>query len=157
MPDPEMSTPATGKQLTFTVNLDPQAQGSMRLGYARSRPVIVHNEDAKLRTWRQAVNLTAVATARAHNVELPYDCPVHIDYQFRLKRPASVKRPYPSVPPDIDKLERAVNDALSPKTGTKVLQDDSRIVRTCKSKQYADNGTQPGVTITITPLGKDNK
>jgi Holliday junction resolvase RusA-like endonuclease len=75
---------------------------------------------------------------------------------FYLDRPSSVstvKRPYPIVPPDIDKLLRGVQDSL---TGV-VYEDDAQIVRVLAWKVYADNRV-PGCFVRVNELSQyDNE
>ena len=62
-----------------------------------------------------------------------------------MPRGVTVKREYPTVTPDIDKLERAVLDAM---TIAGVWGDDSQVVSGTRGKRYADE-CAPGVRITI--------
>jgi hypothetical protein len=69
---------------------------------------------------------------------------------FVLARPRTVRRPYPSVTPDLSKLVRAVEDAL---TDAGVWRDDALVVRYHElEKRYAAVGEGPGVLISIRPL-----
>lgn len=73
------------------------------------------------------------------------DGPVRLTLLFTLLRPKSIsekKRPFPTVKPDIDKIERAVMDGLA----GKIYTDDSRVVQKVSGKQYGDT---PGVEITV--------
>ncbi|WPM94370.1 RusA-like Holliday junction resolvase [Arthrobacter phage Cupello] len=86
------------------------------------------------------------------------DCPVRVDLTFYMPRPAGHFRQdgtlrasapkWPAVKPDIDKLERAVFDAI---TAAGVWADDSRAVVVAKSKQYAD-GHEIGVQVLVSSL-----
>jgi len=84
---------------------------------------------------------------------------VRVEMNFYLPRPPSVKlskRPLPIVPPDLDKLVRAANDAigqgLNGKVGDGIIWgDDSQAVEIIARKFYADD-REPGVDIVITPL-----
>ena len=82
--------------------------------------------------------------------------PVELEVMFYLDRPSSVstvKRPYPTVPPDLDKLIRGVGDAL---TGV-VYDDDSQVIRTLAWKTYAD-AREPGAFIRVNELSQfDNE
>ena len=96
--------------------------------------------------WRQAVATAARDWQDQHRQPL-FDEPLSVRLTFRLHRPKSVsvtRRPYPAVKPDLDKLERAVLDAL---TGV-VLVDDALVVDLHSIKRYADGGP-PGCEIRI--------
>ena len=99
---------------------------------------MIHSRATELATWR-----ALIANAAKQAGCKPIDSPIIISMRFRLKRPKTVKRNLPTVPPDLDKLVRGVNDGL---TGT-AYTDDSQIVQIFASKEYADN---PGVDIEIT-------
>jgi Holliday junction resolvase RusA-like endonuclease len=85
--------------------------------------------------------------------------PVRVEIDFYLPRPASIKiskRPLPIVPPDLDKLCRAVLDGLGQglngKSGDGLLWgDDSQVVELLASKFYADD-RDPGADIRVIPL-----
>jgi len=76
---------------------------------------------------------------------------------FRMPRPKShtgaqgltpsASNATPHTRPDVDKLARAVNDAL---TTAGVIYDDSQITRIIAAKRYADPHEAPGVTIAVT-------
>ena len=66
--------------------------------------------------------------------------------EFQLRRPRTVRREYPTVPPDLDKLIRAVLDSLS---GIAYI-DDSQVVEIIARKSYAE---EPGLDISISPYG----
>ena len=61
---------------------------------------------------------------------------------FRLKKPKTVKRDFPTVAPDLDKLVRGVLDSL---TACAYL-DDSQVIDIKAKKVYSDI---PGVDIEI--------
>lgn len=67
--------------------------------------------------------------------------------EFNFVRPKSSKRDYPSVKPDLDKLERALLDGL---TDSGVIWDDALVVSMTASKRYAD---RPHVRVLITDMG----
>ena len=69
-----------------------------------------------------------------------------IEVTFRVRRPKTVKRDYPSVAPDLDKYIRACLDSL---TGICYV-DDSQIVDISSRKVYSDT---PGADIKIFPIG----
>lgn len=59
------------------------------------------------------------------------------------------KRPYPIVPPDLDKLVRAVGDGIG-QSGL-IWGDDSQVVEIIARKYYADD-RESGAIIKITKL-----
>jgi len=67
---------------------------------------------------------------------------VKVEAVFYLTRKKTVTRLLPTVPPDVDKLSRALLDSCKPVWG-----DDSQVVRLEVSKVYATG--QAGVAVTI--------
>ncbi len=69
--------------------------------------------------------------------------------EFRMPRPKSTPKATPAAVkrPDLDKLARAVLDAI---TGT-VLVDDSQVVDLSASKRLAEVGESPGALISVWP------
>jgi len=65
---------------------------------------------------------------------LPFEFPVSVSLVFGMERPISVKRPLPSVKPDIDNLIKAILDPLN---GI-VFKDDALIVFIKAGKQYTE-------------------
>lgn len=124
---------------------EPGPQGSKRhVGGGR-----LIEASKKVAPWRAAV---ALAVSELWNRELEiitFDKPVEVAIHFYLPKPPSVKRDYPSVPPDLDKLCRSTFDGL---VQGGILKDDSLIVRLIASKDYAVN-RPVGAVITIRPLG----
>lgn len=134
-------------------------QGSKK-GYIRNGKVnIVDANDKKLAPWRKAVT-TETKYAMTVMGWTTLEGPVAVNIGFYLDRPANqygtgrnagvIKdsaRPYPAVTPDIDKLARAILDAL---TDAGAYVDDSRVVDLTTWKRYAD-GRSPGALIQITP------
>lgn len=122
--------------LSFTVLGEPAPQGSKSVG----RNGQLYESSKKVAPWRRAVK------AKVSELSFtPFDQPVEILVMFYLTRPRSVKRILPSIPPDLDKLERGLFDAL---TQAGVWADDSLVVKSSTAKLYAD--THPaGAVITI--------
>lgn len=98
---------------------------------------------AAFEQWRG----TVAATARSLHAGYPVAGPLLATYHFFLPMPKTTKYPEaPAGPPDLDKLMRAVNDAL---TGI-VFHDDGQIVRDGGSgKFWCPPGRAPGVDIEI--------
>ncbi|WP_250504872.1 RusA family crossover junction endodeoxyribonuclease [Bowdeniella massiliensis] len=134
------------KSTTIFVGGTPIPQGSLTI-YGRGQ--YAHTQPG-LAAWRDRVRYCTLDALRRNGWTLPYDGPVAVSVTFHLPRPKSVKRPWPSVKPDLDKLQRAIGDALAPRTGPKILTEDSRIIEWHSYKRYAEG--EPGVLITISQL-----
>ena len=120
--------------IKFSVEGTPIQQGSMRhIGHGR----MIHSKAVELAAWR-----ADIASAAKLAGCKPILDPIAITMKFRVKRPKSVKRDYPTVAPDLDKYVRSVNDGL---TGV-AFADDSQVIQIIASKEYADS---PGVDIEI--------
>jgi Holliday junction resolvase RusA-like endonuclease len=113
----------------------PAPQGSKRfLGVRGGHAVLVESSRA-LGSWRADVRAAFTGAGTIAG-------PVVVEVVFRLPRPASVsvkRRPLPTVRPDVDKLCRAVLDAL---TSAGVYGDDAQVVRLVASKEYVTPGLQ---------------
>lgn len=113
--------------------------------------------------WREIVRQAALEAMAGRP---PIDGPVYLVELFALPRPKShygtgrnagqVKRGAPALPPtrpDLDKLARAVGDAL---TGV-CYRDDAQVVNLCAAKHYVTpSGTLsvPGVQIRLHGEGR---
>lgn len=146
--------------LVFFVPGDVVAQGSKVVIEVRGhRPMLADDNAQKLRPWRKRVaqfaNQATVEHARQHETPdlfgarlwRPLDV-AEVGLAFYLERPKTVTRARPSVAPDLDKLARAVFDAL---TVAQVVHDDAGIVGLLPGtgKWYADAEHPAGVMITV--------
>jgi len=123
----------------------PATQGSKK-AFIRGKKVVLVEMDAKLPGWRAAV--TKAAKAAAGPRWKPWDGPVTVRGVINLPRPRTSKfQDLPAGPPDLDKLQRAIGDAL---TKSKVITDDARIVHWDIRKAWADD--KPGAALTITQV-----
>ena len=121
-----------GLKIAFTAHGAPEPQGSAR-AFVRGGRAVVTSDNPDLHGWRQVV----AWAAQQHRPAEVIRGPVRVRLRFYLTRPASVserRRPRPIVKPDLDKLTRAVLDAL---TGI-VWADDSQVVEVEASKNYGD-------------------
>jgi Holliday junction resolvase RusA-like endonuclease len=129
--------------LTFTVYGKPAPAGSKRVlprgGRAGGRPIVV-DDSKRSRPWKQDVSAIALEAMRGRELLAG---PLAIELVFYLARPKGhygVRglRPaapaWPTVKPDVLKLARAVEDAL---TG-QVWRDDAQVVRELLRKQYGE-------------------
>lgn len=136
---PSMSTLA----LDLFVPGRPRPQGSKRaLGRGRMVESSVH-----LKPWREVVALYArLDLAGRRPIERLV--PVHTVIEFVMPRPKGApKRSTPPMirQPDLDKMLRAIGDAL---TGV-VWTDDAQVTATYTLKRYAEIGEAAGVWIRV--------
>ena len=129
-------------ELNFTVHGKPIPQGSMT-NFGRGR--LVHKPE--LIAWRNKVLNEAKRVAKEADWPLNYDGPVRLSATFYLPKPQRPRWMLPAVKPDLDKLVRAIGDALSPRQGTGILKEDSRIVEVSAVKVYAEG--EPGVSVGV--------
>lgn len=101
-----------------------------------------------MKPWRAAI-ANAVFEAWSREGINEFTEPVVVSAVFYMPRPKSVRRIFPSVAPDLDKLQRALGDALS--VDSSVLTDDSLIVRWEARKVYAATPADAGVLVAIRP------
>ena len=137
------------ESLSFIVLGEPSPEGSTKAFYIKklNRTVTTHQNQKGLNAWRNRV-----ATEAQHTLDSsPWTCdPISsytVDIEFVLSRPASIpqhRRIHPTTKPDIDKLVRAINDAL---TGI-LFHDDSQVVGITCIKDY-DDERRPGAYICV--------
>ncbi len=126
-------------------------EGSHRyVGYRGGRPVVAH-DNPRLAGWRTIVARAANDAARAAGWAPQYDGPVAVQAHFYLPRPKRPRFPdHAATKPDLDKLARAVGDALAAPGG--ILLEDSRIVTWVLTKRWASDGQPPGVHVAVTAI-----
>lgn len=96
--------------------------------------------------WRKAV-IAAAQAATGPDWE-PWDGALTVTLDIRFAKPKSTRfRNYPAGPPDVDKLQRAIGDAL---THAGTIHDDARICAWHATKAWATEAVPPGAYITIT-------
>lgn len=97
--------------------------------------------------WRRSVEEAAYG-AWTNRTGLPMprlEGPLSASVRFLLPRPKSVRRDFPTVKPDLDKLVRSTWDGL---TSSGLIRDDARITDLRAEKRYAD-WWMPGALISI--------
>lgn len=119
----------------------PKPQGSKNV----SRTGHTYEANPDLPAWRAKVT----QVARLHHKGAPLDMPVRVTAVFVMPRPKRPKWDYPAGPPDCDKLQRAVGDALE-QAG--VVRNDSRIVAWSPLKRYPEEGEDTGVYVKVEPM-----
>lgn len=115
---------------------------------AGGRPQLRYTNREPLALWRDAIR-------DACPQDEPAEGPFRVTMQFRMQRPAGhyarngiLPRYEDATPcrrPDIDKLVRAVLDALT----MRVWRDDGQVIEIRASKRY---GNAPGVTVVVEAL-----
>lgn len=141
--------------VTIRVNGVPAPQGSKTAFVRNGKAILVDGNTAAKRekhaNWRADVRDAALDWREANNVTTLIDQPVHLKVAFDMPRPKSRRRDtYHATTPDLSKLVRATEDAL---TGI-VWRDDCLVALLTVGKRYvpADGSATPGATITIEPL-----
>lgn len=141
-----MTAPFTG--VAFAVRGTPAPQGSKRGFVVNGRAIVTDTNPAPLKTWREDVKFAAVD---AMNGARPLAGPVELLVTFILAKPKSVKRGWPFVRPDLDKLVRSTGDAL---TAAGVYGDDAQLVKITAQKVY---GIYPGAEIIVRQVEDDRQ
>jgi len=103
------------------------------------------SDNPQLKWWRRAIAQEAMIRRLK---KFDREIPLSVSLEFVLERPPSVrkKRKHPSVRPDLDKLIRAICDAL---TGV-IWVDDAQV---CRLRDVRKCYGQPArVEITVEPL-----
>ena len=133
---------------SFTVfGYEPRPQGSKRYVGQRTTaagnkiPLIIEASPG-LPVWRKAVSDAVIQAMQDSGDLSKFEGAVKLEAVFYLTRKKTVTRPYPTVPPDLDKVLRSLMDACKP-----VWTDDALVVRLEVSKKYAVG--ESGVAVTI--------
>lgn len=152
-----MSSTATtvlgGRAIGFVVAGVPRPQGRKSAITRHGRTVVVESGRALLRPWQDAIREVA-----RDAIAEPLAGPVRVSLVFTMPRPKSHYRTgrysdelrvdaptHHSHRPDVDKLARAVLDALTPVA----YLDDGQVARLLVEKVY---GASSGVAIVVEPL-----
>lgn len=101
----------------------------------------------RLRAWMRAI----VTESKKHRPSRPLTGAVLVDIEFFFRRPAATKHAWPIARADVDKLERAVFDALQVKgrCGGCIMVDDGQIVDGRRPKRWGDSD---GVRVRVVQL-----
>jgi len=126
--------PPRAPDLAFEVYSEPIPQGSLK-PVRRGTKLGVVSDNPRTAGWRERVAYTALAAQGAGWT--PFDGPVVLAVEFYMPRPKGHPKTIRTVPmtkPDVDKLARAVGDAL---TAAGTYEDDSRIIDLVARARYA--------------------
>ena len=133
----------------------PAPQGSKSFKGMAGGHAILAESSKKVKPWREAVKSAALDAwyVDHHSTEgiTPIAGPIDVEMIFTMPRPKSAKRgARPSTRPDLSKLIRSTEDAL---TDVGAWEDDARVVRVTAMKvftgQHGDSLTTPGAVIRI--------
>lgn len=120
--------PFAGRVFRLTVRGTPAPQGSKKyVGQTKTGRGILVESSAKVRPWRQDVKAAALDLIERTGMA-PIDAPVIVRMIFTLPKPASApkrRRTYPMRTPDLSKLARSTEDAL---TEAGIWRDDARVI-----------------------------
>lgn len=131
----------------------PVPKGNMRAFVPKgwNRAVVTDSGGKTLRTFERDLRERAIEALTARGLGCATEQPFEVELALYMPRPngdfdrgGAVRdraRAEPWTKPDLDKLERAVLDAL---TGV-VYDDDSRVCRVVKQKKFAGSGHDVGV------------
>lgn len=131
----------------------PAPQGSKKaVHHKQSGKIIVMESSKKVRPWREDIRLAL--ERHAADLRFPPDMPVTVGLTFVMRRLAAMPktdRGKPTPPhtkqPDLDKLTRAVFDAI---TSSGVWHDDSQACKfSTLEKRYAEISENPGCWISL--------
>lgn len=132
----------------FTVPGIPVPQGSLRAFRGAGRHPIITSDNKRTRPWKLHVTVLAREALAGKSFCRDQAVAVHID--FVMPRPPSAprRRELPITKPDVDKLVRAILDAL---TDAGAWEDDCQVVSVQAKKDY---GPQPQAIISLAAAGR---
>lgn len=132
----------------------PAPQGSKRYLGTKGGKGITVESSAAVAPWRADVRETVAKWCVEGGYPIPLHAkgePIDVELNFVMPRPASAPKkstPAATKRPDVDKLARAVLDALS---SAGVWCDDSQVTRLVASKRIAQVGERPGCWVHVAP------
>lgn len=122
------------------VGIEPAPQGSKRyVGGNRASGGRFIEASKKLEPFRQAIGQAVQDYYKKHPEAEPFTEAVEVEATFVMPKPKTVKRLWPTVAPDLDKLQRALGDSISLEKycdGKPLLADDALIVMWSSQKIY---------------------
>ena len=148
--------------MKITVYGRPAPQGSKSFKGIHGGKAVLVESSKKVKPWRDDVKAAAereIASRQEPFPWVPMDGPLAMVVVFTLPAPKSLpkRRPcYPATQPDLSKLVRSTEDAL---TAAGVWRDDARVVDCRSIKSYpigtmgahADALSSPGAVIRVFP------
>lgn len=135
--------------MTFTVFVpgSPAAKGNIRYLGQRGGRAILTDATKNLKPWDSRVRSALLDDENQPKAR--FDGPVHVGLEFVMPRPRSTpKRVTPPAvkKPDLDKLQRAIFDAIS---SAGVWRDDSQVTSVTATKRLAEIDETAGLRLII--------
>lgn len=145
--------------IEITVYGSPAPQGSKSFKGFRGGKAILAESSKHVKPWRDAVRADAILARQAIGGFEVLDEPLVVDMVFTMPKPAAApkrRRTWPMRMPDLSKLCRATEDAL---TDAGVWRDDARVVEYGRlAKAYPgedpDALASPGAVIRVYRLAE---
>ena len=134
-------------EVWIRANGTPIPQGSKVAGKAANGRIFIRDANPGLKAWRDNVAQAVWRTMNEREFIIdPLKGPVQLHVWFYFEKPKSNRtyRPTSRQVGDLDKLLRAVCDAITDAGG---YDDDSQVVSISGEKLWADQETRPGVVI----------
>jgi crossover junction endodeoxyribonuclease RusA len=140
--------------ISFIVYGEPAPQSSKTFrGFSHGKPILAE-ASKKVDPWRREVKHAAILAGDGFDV--PLLGPLHALFVFTLRRPLRPEFEWPAVVPDISKLVRSTEDAI---TESGLWKDDSQVVIETSFKVYPGGHQlaleRPGCTVVIETIGVD--
>lgn len=131
---------------------NPAAKGNIRYLGQRGGRAILTDATKNLKPWDSHVR-SALADDEGQP-KARFDGAVHVELEFVMPRPLSTPKkrtPAAVKKPDLDKLQRAVFDAIS---SAGVWRDDSQVVSVTATKRIAEIDETPGCRLVLCMMGE---
>ena len=141
-----------GGCLRIEVRGIPGPQGSKKfVGFSGKGKALLIESSKLVKPWRTIVTYESAIEARGKE-QVSFAGPVDVEMHFTMPKPKSCpkSRRFPDRKPDLSKLIRSTEDAL---TESGIWEDDARVVRMAATKCWPNEGayalSSPGVLIII--------
>lgn len=140
---------------SFIVYGSPAPQGSKKfVGTTKTGRGLMVESSKKVKPWRQDVKAAAEQMREQYQHLMPLDGPLIVSMVFTVPKPASApkrRRTWPDRKPDVSKLARSTEDAIS---DAGLWADDARVVEYRRLAKVfpgedPDALQTPGVRVTV--------
>jgi Holliday junction resolvase RusA-like endonuclease len=140
-------------ELSFMALGDPVPQGSKNPYRLKTGQIVLVEAAKGHKTWRATVK-TATELAGLGTHQAPLDGYLRLKVTFFVQKPPNTKFDrFPAGKPDLSKLIRSVEDAITDGRG---WADDARVVEILARKVWCssepDSYPEPGVSVLVTEL-----